>query len=76
MSTVVDLRRFRDRARAVPTLVLVDLHHDSFDLFEVNGASGPTRALDNCFSLLRHARALGFPVAFTRHVAAPENSCR
>jgi nicotinamidase-related amidase len=72
MSTVVDLRKFRDRGRGVSTLVLVDLHHDLFDLFEVNSTSGPTRALDNCFSLLRHARDLGFPVAFTRHVAAPE----
>ena len=73
MSTVVDLRKFRDRGRSVPTLVLVDLHHDLFDLFEVNDVSGPTRAaLDNCFAVLRHARALGFPVAFTRRVAAPE----
>ena len=70
MSTIVDLRRFRDRGRAVPTLVLVDLHHELFDLFEV-GVSGPTRALDNCLTLLQHARTLGFPVAFTRRVAAP-----
>lgn len=70
MSTIVDLRKFRDRGRAVPTLVLVDLHHELFDLFEV-GASGPTRALDNCLTLLRHARALGFPVAFTRRIAEP-----
>ena len=70
MSTIVDLRRFRDRGRALPTLVLVDLHHELFDLFEV-GVSGPTRALDNCLTLLGHARAEGFPVAFTRRVAAP-----
>ena len=44
MSTIVDLRKFRDRGRAVPTLVLVDLHHELFDLFEV-GASGPPCAL-------------------------------
>jgi nicotinamidase-related amidase len=72
MSTVIDIRKFRDRGRAVPTLVLVDLHHDLFDLFEVNETSGPTRALDNCLGILRHARALGFPVAFTRRIAAPE----
>jgi nicotinamidase-related amidase len=72
MSTVVDLRKFRDRGRAVPTLVLIDLHHDLFDLFEVNGVSAPTRALDNCLALLSHARALGFPVAFTRRIAACE----
>ena len=71
MSTIVDLRKFRDRGRAVPTLVLVDLHHELLDLFEV-GVSGPTRAIDNCLALLGHARALGFPVAFTRRIAAPE----
>ena len=70
MSTIVDLRKFRDRGRAVPTLVLVDPHHELFDLFEV-GVSGPTRALENCLALLRHARALGFPVAFTRRIAEP-----
>lgn len=72
MSTVVDLRRFRDRGRAVPTLVLADMHHEPCDLFEVNGVSGPTRAIDKCFALLKHARALGFPVAFTRRIGAPE----
>lgn len=73
MSTVIDLRRFRDRGRAMPTLVLVDLHHDLFDLFEVNAVSGPTSAMENCGAVLAHARALGFPVAFTRRIAAPEN---
>jgi nicotinamidase-related amidase len=53
-------------------LVLVDLHHDLFDLFEVNGLSAPTRAIDNCLALLNHARAWGFPVAFTRRIAAAE----
>jgi isochorismate hydrolase len=71
MSTIVDLRKFRDRGRTVPTLVLVDMHHELLDLFEV-GVSGPTRAIDNCLTLLRHARTLGFPVAFTRRIAAPE----
>jgi len=72
MSTVIDLRKFRDRGRTAPTLVLVDLHHDLFDLFEVNGVSGPTQAIENCGMVLAHARALGFPVAFTRRIAAPE----
>jgi nicotinamidase-related amidase len=54
-------------------LVLVDLHHDLFDLFEVNGISWPTRAMENCGAILAHARALGFPVAFTRRIAAPES---
>ena len=71
MSTVIDLRKFRERGRTAPTLVLVDLHHDLFNLFEVSGVSGPTRAIENCGAVLRHARALGFPVAFTRRIAAP-----
>ena len=73
MNTIVDLRRFRDRGRTLPTLVLVDLHHDLFDLFEVGGNSGPTRAIENCSAVLAHARALGFPVAFTRRIAAPQS---
>ena len=72
MTTVIDLRTFRDHGRGMPTLVLVDLHHDLFDLFDVNGDPGPTRAIDNCLMILRHARALGFPVALTRRIAAPD----
>ena len=72
MSTVVDLRKFRDRGRGVPTLVLVDMHHEPCDLFEVDDVSGPTRAIDNCLALLQHARRLGFPLAFTRRIAVPE----
>ena len=68
MSTVVDLRKFRAHGCATPTLVLVDLHHD---LFEANGLSGPARSIEKCRAVLRHARAYGFPVAFTRRIAAP-----
>ena len=31
MSTIVDLRKFRDRGPGVPTLVLVALQHDLFE---------------------------------------------
>jgi nicotinamidase-related amidase len=72
MSTIVDLKKFRDRGRTLATLVLVDLHHDMFDLFEVNGESGPTNALERCAALLKHARACGLPVAFTRRIVAPD----
>ena len=72
MTTVIDLRTFRDRGRAVPTVVLVDLHHDLLDLFDVNGDRSPTRAIENCRAVLRHARALGFPVALTRRISAPD----
>jgi nicotinamidase-related amidase len=71
VSSVIDLRSFRDRGRAAPTLVLVDLHHDACDLVEVSEGSHPTRALERCAEILRHARACGFPVAFTRRIIAP-----
>ena len=58
MSTIVDFKKFRERGRTVPTLVLVDLHHDLFDLFEVNGESGPTSALDRCAALLKRSKQL------------------
>jgi nicotinamidase-related amidase len=64
VSTIVDLREFRQHGRTTPTLVLVDLHH------EVSGVTGPARAIEKCRAVLRHARALGFPVAFTRRIAA------
>jgi isochorismate hydrolase len=71
MSTVVDFKKFRDRGRSVPTLVLVDLHHELFDLVEVEGETALPRAIERCAEVLRHARSCGFPVAFTRRVAAP-----
>jgi nicotinamidase-related amidase len=73
MTTIIDFRKFRDRGRAVPTLVLMDLHHEQFDLVEVNCDSGPTAALETCGLVLAHARACGFPVAFTRRIPVPDN---
>jgi len=70
MTTIIDLRKFRDRGRVVPTLVLVDMHHDAFDGVEVNSDSAPPRAIERCGALLGHARASGFPVAFTRRISA------
>ena len=29
MNTIVKLQDFRERGRALPTLVLIDLHHDA-----------------------------------------------
>jgi nicotinamidase-related amidase len=70
MNTVVNLRDFQERGRALPTLLLIDLHHDVCD------GVGPQQALtceaiSNCRAVLKHARACGIPVAFTRRVVAP-----
>ena len=70
MNTVVNLMDFRQRGRELPTLVLVDMHHD---LSHEENHSVPlfSDALANCRAALRHARACGIPVAFTRQVVAP-----
>jgi isochorismate hydrolase len=73
MNTVVNLMDFRQRGRALPTLVLMDLHHDASAAPEPSGRSLLPEALANCRAALRHARACGIPVAFTRQVAPPAN---
>ena len=69
MNTVVNFREFRERGRNVPTLVLVDLHHDLLGGAETLANRIPTEAIANCRTALRHARVCGMPVAFTRQVA-------
>jgi isochorismate hydrolase len=72
MTMVVNLMNFRQRGRELPTLVLIDMHHD---LAREEMPSAPlfSDALANCRAALRHARACGIPVAFTRQVVAPVN---
>jgi nicotinamidase-related amidase len=60
---------FRDRGRNVPTLVLVDLHHELLGGAEALGNTIPAEVIANCRIALKHARASGIPVAFTRRVA-------
>jgi nicotinamidase-related amidase len=69
MNTVVNFRDFRGQGRNVPTLVLVDLHHELLGGAETLGNTIPTEMIANCRTALRHARASGIPVAFTRQVA-------
>ncbi len=72
MSTVITLSNFRQRTRELPTLVLIDMHHDAAR--EPSPAAALfSESLANCRAALRHARACGIPVAFTRQVPAPEN---
>src|SRR5258708_42841 len=68
MNSVVNFREFRLRGRYVPTLVLVDMHHELRGA-ESLGNTIPTEVIANCRTALRHARASGIPVAFTRQVA-------
>jgi len=67
MSTVVRLKDFRTHARSVPTLVLIDMH-------DYSGAAPVLNdAVANCRVALKHARACGMRVAFTRQVAPAPN---
>ena len=69
MNTVVNFMNFKERGRNVPTLVLVDLHHELMGGAEALGNTIPAEMIANCRRALRHARASGIPVAFTRQVA-------
>jgi len=73
MSTIIDFFQFKRRGLGVPTLVLVDLHHDASDLRAYSGNPAVVDALENCRAALAHARANNFPVGFTRRVAPPES---
>ena len=73
MNTVVSLRKYREREQAVPTVVLIDLHHDVARLSDKAARPDRTEALANCRAVLNHARRWGFPVAFTRQTS-PEST--
>ncbi len=67
MNSVVSIRDFKD-SRETTILVLVDLHSGVLPEGETN--SGELAAvLDNCRTVLAHARALKLPVAFLRQTA-------
>ncbi|HXI99617.1 MAG TPA: isochorismatase family protein [Micropepsaceae bacterium] len=71
MNTVVNLRDFRERGRELPTLLLIDLHHNAGGSGEPDEVIFLPDALANCRAALCHARACGIPVAFTRQVVPP-----
>jgi nicotinamidase-related amidase len=66
MSAVININEFREQ-RSTTTLVLVDMHQDP----AARTDSSCGKAIDNCRAALRHARACGFPIAFTRRTLAP-----
>ena len=72
MNTVVNFKDFRQRGQDRPTLVLIDMH-DCPGTGQPGGASVLNEAIANCRIALKHARACGMSVAFTRQAAPPPN---
>ncbi len=70
MNKIISFGDFRYRGLALPTLVLVDMHRD---LAVSPALSGDEPRIVSCRVALKHARASGIPVAFTRQVAMPHN---
>lgn len=66
-SNIVNLRPFVDPL-TVPTVVLVDLQQEYVAPPRRMAVPDATEALVQCSLLLSHARAMGFPVAFTKWV--------
>jgi len=67
MTAVINLHEFREQ-RAALVLVLVDMHDEAAD--GARNSAEWRQALANCRAALDHARSRGFPVAFTRQIAA------
>jgi nicotinamidase-related amidase len=66
-SNVVNLRPFVD-PMTVPTVILVDLQQEYVAAPRRMAVPDATEALGQCRLLLTHARAMGFPVAFTKWI--------
>ncbi len=65
MTSVIDLRAYLG-APSGRMLVMVDLQMRNYDELARDPACDIARALDNCMAAIRHARASGLPIAFTR----------
>jgi nicotinamidase-related amidase len=72
MTDIVDLRTYVHGAGG-RLLVMVDLQMRTYAELAGDPACDIAGALDNCMSAIRHARASGVPIAFTRHTAVPES---
>jgi nicotinamidase-related amidase len=66
MTSIVDLCTYVQGASA-RLLVMVDLQMRTYEELAADPACDIARALDNCMSAIRHARASGVPIAFTRN---------
>ena len=67
MRNVVNLRSYANKS-VVPTLVLLDLQQEYVASPRMFAIPDVEAALENCRSVLRHARRVGLPVAFLRMV--------
>lgn len=67
MHNVINLRPFVDPV-TVPTVVMVDLQQEYVAPPRRMAVPAATEALVHCSTLLAHARAMGFPVAFMKWV--------
>lgn len=68
MTSIVDLRAYVHGACG-RLLVMVDLQMRTYHELARDPACDIARSLENCMSAIRHARASGVPIAFTRHNA-------
>ena len=66
MNAVIDLRTYLGGPSG-KLLVMVDLQMRTCEELARDPACDIARSLDNCMSAIRHARASGVPIAFTRH---------
>jgi nicotinamidase-related amidase len=73
MSTIIDLRTYVSSASNSRLLVMVDLQEKNYSELVCDRASGLARSLENCMSVIRHARNLGLPIAFTRQTDSSES---
>lgn len=67
MNTVIDLRTYVN-ASSSRLLVMVGLQENNFRDLANDRPSDLSRSLQNCRSVIQHARNLGLPIAFTRQV--------
>src|SRR5450432_1029201 len=75
MSSVIDLQTFVSASNS-RLLVMVDLQEKNYDELAKHHASDLMQSLQNCMSVIRHARNLGLPIAFTRQADGPDTIAR
>jgi nicotinamidase-related amidase len=73
MSAVIDLRAYLGEPRS-RLLVLVDLQMRNYQDLARDPFCDVAACLENCMAAIRHARALGLPIAFTRQGEEPRSS--
>jgi nicotinamidase-related amidase len=70
MSSVIDLRTYVSASNS-RLLVMVDLQQNNYHRLAQDHASDLAQSLQNCMSVIQHARSLGLPIAFTRQADGP-----